>query len=171
MKPSFKFIFIVSLFLSVVLSIVLSIVLPLVMMGFDKWQAMPGFVKMMIFLEGFIVSFVLSLILSLIIPAPVWGDKLAAALGAKPFSFPAHLISTAVVTLVLATLMSLAMVYYFNLKVPPAFRAPFGGEWLKAYPWVLVTIYISALIFAPMGVSIAKKRCGAPPMGVPGAAK
>ena len=158
MKPSFKFIFIVALFLSVVLSIVLSVVLPVVMIGFVNWP---------IFLEGFAVSFVLSLVLSLVIPAPVWGDKLAAALGAKPFTFPAHLISTAVVTLVLATLMSLAMVYYF---LPPQARPFLIFAWLKAYPWVLLTIYVSALIFAPMGVAMAKKCCGVPG-GIPQEAK
>jgi hypothetical protein len=158
MKPSFKFIFIVSLFLSVVLSVVLSIVLPIVMIGFVNWP---------IFLEGFIVSFVLSLVLSLVIPANVWGDKLAAACGAKPFSFPAHLISTAVVTLVLATLMSLAMVFWF---LPADKRPIFIFAWLGAYPWVLLTIYLSALIFAPIGVAIAKKCCGIPG-GIPQEAK
>ncbi|OPY74856.1 MAG: hypothetical protein A4E63_00583 [Syntrophorhabdus sp. PtaU1.Bin050] len=157
MKPSFKFIFIVSLFLSVVLSIVLSVVLPIVMIGFVNWP---------IFLEGFVVSFMLSLVLSLVIPANLWGDKLAAALGAKPFSFPAHMISTAVVTLVLATLMSLAMVFYF---LPAEARPFFIFSWLKAYPWVLLTIYVSALIFAPVGVAIAKKCCGAPSMAERGA--
>lgn len=153
MKPSFKFIFIVALFLSFVLSIILSIVLPIVMIHFVNWP---------IFLEGFVVSFVISLVLSLIIPAPMWGDKLAAACGAKPFSFPAHLISTAVVTLVLSTLMSLAMVFYF---LPPPARPQFIFAWLGAYPWVLLTIYMSALIFAPIGVKIAKKSCGDPNPG------
>lgn len=160
MKPSFKFIFIVALFLSVVLSIVLSIVLPILMTPDHR-------VTWGMFLEGFIVSFVLSLVLSLVIPANVWGDKLAAACGAKPFSFPAHLISTAVVTLVLATLMSLAMVFYF---LPPFLRPQFFSLWLKAYPVVLITIYISALIFAPIGVAIAKKSCGIPAGPQPGQA-
>lgn len=150
MKASFKFIFIVALFLSVVLSIVLSAVLPIVMIGFVTWP---------IFLESFVISFVLSLALSLIIPANVWGDRLAAACGAKAFSFPAHLISTAVTTVILATLMSLAMVYYFL----PAGAGPlFIFAWLHAYPWVLLTIYVSALIFAPISVAIAKKCCKVP---------
>jgi hypothetical protein len=158
MKPSFKFVFIVSLFLSIILSIVLSIVLPIIMIHFVNWP---------IFLEGFAVSFVLSLVLSLVIPASVWGDKLAAACGAKPFTFPAHLISTAVVTVVLATLMSLGMVFYF---LPPQARPNFIFAWLHAYPWVLATIYVAALIFAPVGVAIAKKCCGIPG-GAPQAAQ
>ena len=153
MKPM-KFIVIVALWLSIVLSVVLSILLPIAVIGYVNWG---------IFLEGFAVSFVVSFVLSLALPINVWGDKLAAACGRKPFSFSWHLISTAVATLVMATIMSMSMVGYF---VGPHTGLSIGlfFAWVKAYPWVLLSIYVSSLIFAPIGVAIAKKLCGAPPM-------
>ncbi len=147
-----KFVVIMALWMSIVLSVVLSILLPIVSIGFVNWP---------IFLEGFAVSFVISFVLSLVIPFNVWGDKLAAACRTKPFTFPAALISTAVATLVMATLMSLAMVFYF---LPAPARPFFIFAWLKVYPFALVAIYVASLIFAPMGVAMAKKACHIPKM-------
>ena len=36
--------------------------------------------------------------------------------------------------------------------------------WLKVYPYALLSIYISSMIFAPVGVAIAKKVCKVPPV-------
>lgn len=136
--------------MSFVNSVVLSILLPIIAIGFVNWG---------IFLEGFVVSFAISFVLVIVIPVNVWGDKIATACKTKPFSFPWALISTAVATLVLATLMSLCMVAYF---LPAEARPHFIFAWLHVYPFVLVAIYIASLIAAPIGVLIAKKLCGIP---------
>ena len=149
-----KFDLIVGLWLSIVLSVVLSILLPIVSIGFVNWP---------IFLEGFGVSFVISFVLGAVIPLNMLGGKLAAACGARPFSFPGQLISTVVSTLIMATIMSLCMVFYF---LPPPARPHFIFAWLKVYPYALASIYLSSLIFAPVGVAMAKKICKVP-AGVP----
>jgi hypothetical protein len=145
-----KFEVIVIAWMSFVNSVVLSVLLPIIAIGFVNWG---------IFIEGFVVSFAISFVLVLIIPVNVWGDKVAVACKTKPYSFPWALISTAVATLILATLMSLCMVAYF---LPAEARPHFIFAWLGVYPYVLGAIYVASLIAAPIGVSIAKKMCGAP---------
>ena len=151
-----KFDVIVGLWLSIVLSVVLSILLPVVSIGFVNWP---------IFLEGFAVSFVISFILGAVIPLNAWGGKFAAALKANPFSFRGQLFSTIISTLIMATIMSLCMVFYF---LPAQARPFFIFAWLKVYPYALISIYVSSLIFAPVGVAIAKKVCKVPNMAPEG---
>ena len=141
-----KFGLIVTIWMCFFLAVVLSILLPIIS---------TGSVTLAVFLEGLIISFVISLIISLIIPLMDWGGKVAAAAGAKPGTLPWHLVSTAVLTLIMATLLSLIMVYYF---LPATARMYFLTAWLGVYPFVLLGIYVSALVAAPIGVAIAK-RC------------
>lgn len=145
-----KFGLIVTAWMCFFLAIVLSILLPVIS---------TGSVTVGVFLEGLVVSFVISLVISLIIPLMEWGGKAAAACGAKPDTLPWHLVSTAVLTLIMATILSLVMVFYF---MPPEARSHFLFAWISVYPFVLLGIYVSALIAAPIGVAIAKKCCGVP---------
>ncbi len=106
--------------------------------------------------------------MSLVIPANKWVDNFATACKTKPFSLPWRLISIAVLSLIFATIMSICMVAYF---VAP--HVGFGMillfTWLHAYPYVLIAVYIGVLIFAPIGVAIAKKCCGVPAQAPPAA--
>jgi len=140
-----KFDVIVASWVSFINSVVMSILLPLISVGILNWGKC---------LEGFAISVVFSQVLALIIPANRWGDKFAAACKTKPFSFSWHLVSTAVATLVIATLMSLCMVAYFAGIGPHLIFA-----WLAVYPYVLLVIYVASLIAVPIGVAIAKKFC------------
>lgn len=145
-----KFGLIVTMWMSVVLSVVLSILLPVISMGFVDWPT---------FIEGFAVSFVISFAVSLIIPVNALGAKIAGACKAKPFSLRWNLITTAGATLIMATIMTLSMVYYF---LPELARQFFISEWLEVYPYALVAIYVTSLIATPIGVAIAKKCCSVP---------
>lgn len=132
------------------LAIVLSFILPILF---------TGSVSMMVFIEGFVVSFAISLVISLVLPLMQWGGMAAAACGAKPDTLPWHFVSTALLSLIMATILSLVMVFYF---MPPEARSHFLYTWISAYPFVLLGTYVSALIAAPIGVAIAKKCCGVP---------
>lgn len=141
---------IITLWMSIVLSIVLSVLLPIISMGFVNWP---------IFIEGFIVSFLISFAVSLIIPVNALGAKIAGACKAKPFSLRWNLLTTAVATLIMATIMTLCMVYYF---LPEIARQFFISEWLEVYPYALGAIYVTSLVATPIGVAIAKKCCSVP---------
>lgn len=145
-----KFGLIVTIWMCLFLAFVLSIILPIIA---------TGSLTLVEFLEGFVVSFVISLVLALIIPLMEWGDRFAAACGAKPKTLPWYLISTAALALIMATLLSIIMVLYF---IPPEAHPYFFFIWIKMYPFALLATYIVALIAAPFGVALAKKCCGVP---------
>lgn len=138
---------IVKLWMSVVLSAVLSVLLPLISMGFVNWP---------IFIVGFAVSFVISLEASLIIPinALGGGGKLAGICMAEPFNLSWKLIKTAVVTLMMAIIMTQCMVHHL---LPEFARRFFISEWLEVYPYALVATYVTSLIAAPIGLAIEKR--------------
>lgn len=145
-----RFGLIVTIWMCLILALILSIILPVIS---------TGSVTLADFFEGFVVSFVISLVLALIIPLMEWGDRFAAACGAKPQTLPWYLISTAALALIMATLLSIIMVLYF---IPPEARPYFLFIWIGMYPFALLATYIVALIAAPVGVAIAKKCCGVP---------
>ncbi len=145
-----KFGLIVIIWMCLFLAGVLSFVLPIIF---------HGSVTPRIFVEGFIVSFAISFVISLIIPLKEWGDRAAAACGVEPDTLQWHLVSMGALTLIMGTLLSLSMAYYF---MPPEARPNFFFVWIRMYPIVMIGTYVSSLIAAPIGVAIARKCCGVP---------
>ncbi len=134
---------IVHFFVSLVISIILSILLPLMAMG---TVTATGFFK------DLVISFLIAFILGMIFPIRKWGDSLAGVFKLKPDSFPAALVSTAVQTIIYATVLTLSMIS-INAGIGPH-TIP---AWLHVYPFALVIIYIISLICAPLGVMLARK--------------
>ncbi|WP_321508460.1 hypothetical protein [uncultured Methanoregula sp.] len=145
-----KFEIIIALWMSLVLCTVVSFFMPVINLGS---------VSLHMFLEGFILSFVISMTASLVLPLKPWGDGIAAACKIQPPGLLHHLVSTAVVALIMATIMSLFMVWYF---LPPVARPYFLTGWLKQFPYFLILIYLSGLVAGPVGIWIAKKGCHLP---------
>lgn len=138
---------IVHMFVSFVISIILSILLPYLAMG---GVTVGGFFK------DLIISFVIAFALGLIFPIKKWGDSLAGVFKIKPHSFPESLVSTVVQTLIFGTVLTLSMIS-INAGIGPH-TIP---AWLGIYPIALIVIYVTCLIFAPIGVAIAKKATAA----------
>lgn len=147
MKRS-KFEVALNLWISLVINVVLCIALPLLAIGFINWG---------IFLKGFIIAFPLSTIFVFLVPIVKWGEHFAAALKAKPYTLASQLLSTLLLALVLGTLMSLLMTAV-NAGVGPFFFK----AWISAYPFVLIIVYISALIGIWTGLPLVR-RIVAPP--------
>jgi len=145
-----KFGLIVIIWMCLFLAGVLSFVLPIIFHGSVTPRG---------FVEGVVVSFAISFVISLIIPLKEWGDRAAAACRAEPDTLQWHLVSMGALTLIMGTLLSLSMAYYF---MPPEARPNFFFVWIRMYPIVMIGTYISALIAAPIGVAIARKCCGVP---------
>jgi hypothetical protein len=69
----------------------------------------------------------------------------------KPQSFPAKMLSTIIVALILCTCLSLLMTAV-NAGVGPWFVA----AWLSAYPFAMLSVYVSALAGILTGVPLTK---------------
>lgn len=82
------------------------------------------------------------------------GGKLAGICMAEPFNLSWKLIKTAVVTLMMAIIMTQCMVHHL---LPEFARRFFISEWLEVYPYALVATYVTSLIAAPIGLAIEKR--------------
>lgn len=148
MKKRSKFDIFVNIWISLVINIVLCIVLPM---------AAIGTLTTAIFLKGFAIAFPLSTVFVFLVPIVELGEKFASLFKVKPRSFPALLLSTAVVALFLGTFMSLLMTAV-NAGLGPWFIA----AWLSAYGWALLSVYVSAIAGTITAIPIAIKLFGAP---------
>jgi len=153
MKKMGKFDIFVNLWISLVINVVLSIVLPLVAIGM---------VTPAIFLKGFAIAFTVSTAFVFLVPVVSLGQKFASLFKVKPQSFPALLLSTIVLALILGTLMSLLMTAV-NAGIGPWFVP----AWLSCYVWVLLSVYVSAIVGTMTAIPLAIKLFGAP--GAPAA--
>lgn len=144
-KPS-KFDVILNLWISAIINVVLSIVLPLVAIGF---------INLPIFIKGFIIAFTVSTAFVFLVPVVGWGAAFAAKCGAKPMTLRFTLLSTIVLALCLGTIMSLLMTAV-NAGVGPHFF----GAWFSCFGWVLLSVYVSAIISILTGIPVTKKICG-----------
>ena len=145
-----KFEVILNLWISLIINVVLSIVLPILAIGFINWG---------IFIKGFAIAFTVSTIFVFIVPVVKWGDSFAAALKTKPHTVPSQLLSTIILALILGTMMSLLMTW---VNLPKDIPIPFVAAWLKGYPAVLATVYVSALIGIWTGIPLTMKLCHIP---------
>ncbi|MBQ6622241.1 MAG: hypothetical protein IJH75_05355 [Mogibacterium sp.] len=153
MKAIFnKFNLTINIYISLIINIVLSIVLPLKSVGM---------LNPAIFFKGFIIAFPVSTIFVLLVPLNKLGDKIAGAFGLKPNSAGFKLVSTAVLALILGTLMCMMMVAIMAGVGPWYWDAVKG-----VYPTVLISVYLSALVGVFTAFPVAVKLCGPPP-GMP----
>lgn len=143
-----KFEIILNLWISLVINIVLSIALPLLSIKF---------ITLGIFLKGFAIAFTVSTIFVFIVPVVKWGENFAVACKAKPHTISSQLLSTLVLAMILGTLMSLLMTAV-NAGMGPYFFA----AWLSLYAYVLLVVYVSALIGIWTGIPLTMKICRIP---------
>ena len=142
-----------NIYISVIINAALSVVLPMVAMGMVSTE---------IFLKGFAIAFPVSTIIVLLIPINRLGDLIASKLGLRPQSVPFTLVSTAVLALILGTFMSLLMTAVNAGKFTGYFTPAYFAAWLSAYPWALLSVYISALIGVFSGLPLCMKLFGPP---------
>jgi hypothetical protein len=153
-----KFDVILNLWVSIVISLILSFVLPMIA---------TGHLTVAEYCSGFAVSLVVSFVLVMFLPVVKLGDMFAAKCGAKPFTLPRQLLTTIVLALIMGTIMSLFMTWW-GVRVIPGWQNFFFGAWLKAFPWALLVIYVSANISLWTGIPLTKKILGIPPGPPPG---
>ncbi len=151
-----KFDMILNLWVSLIISLILSYALPMLATG---GVTAGGYIS------GLIVSFIISMVLVTFVPLVKWGDMFAAKCGAKPFTVPRQLLAAIVLVLIMATVMSSSMTWFFIHNIP-GYQSFFLSAWLHAYPWALLVVYISANISLWTGIPLTKKILGIP-SGVP----
>ena len=144
-----------NIYISVIINVALCIVLPLVAMGT---------VNLPIFLKGFAIAFPISTLIVLFIPINRFGDFIASKFGLKPQTVPFTLVSTAVLALIVGTIMSMLMTAVNAGKFTGYFTPAYFGAWLHAYPWALITVYLSALLGVFTGLPLCMKLFGPPKM-------
>ena len=64
--------------------------------------------------------------------------------------------------------MSLFMIAVMAGKYVGIFTPAYFGAWLHAWPWALLSVYVSALIGVWTGLPLTMKLCGPPPGMPPG---
>jgi hypothetical protein len=152
-----KFDVIMNLWMSLVISAVLSYVLPYVLIHTVTWE---------IFLKGFVISFVASTVLVFVVPVVPASHKIAALFGVREHSMPERLLSTFFLACMMGVFMCLLMVVV-NAGIGPWFL----GAFLHAFPYVLGSVYVSALFGIATGIPLTKailgipKDAGRPPHG------
>lgn len=99
------------------------------------------------FIQNFILSLAMGFLVGDLMPAPVWGEKLADALGCKG-KFMRHLIVTIVISLLMVTVISLLCQFIsFGTKMMPI--------WLKCIPYLLGFGSVAIFIALPIVLKIA----------------
>ena len=150
-----KFNLILNIWISLIINIVLSIVLPIVAMGMVNFS---------IFIRGFAIAFPVSTIVVLVVPITKLGDFIASKLGCKPRSILFTMVSTAVLSLLLGSFMSLLMTAVNAGPYTGLFTPAYFGAWFSAWGWALLSVYISALFGIWTGLPLTMKLCGPPAM-------
>ncbi len=102
------------------------------------------------FTFSLISSFFVSYTIGDLVPAFAWGSKLATSLGLKQGSMVFHLVSSAVLTFVMVTLVSFGasfLVFGFTDVLVPA--------WSANYLYLLGAGYVVMLVTLPVGLKVA----------------
>ena len=142
MEKAVKFGKIMNFFMNVVMGIILPVTCMTVMHGFN-WVG---------FFMNFIVSLGVGYTYGDIIPALDYGMALAAKLGVKN-RVAAHCISTAVLSFIMITLISITCQF-------AGMGPDFIHVWPKLYPYCLVVGYIAITALLPFGMKIASAMTG-----------
>lgn len=131
---------IINIFLGIVVSLVLGLYIQYVNNAFTIPQI----------LHGFVSSFFISYVIGDLLPAKKWGDTLTIKLGLNDGTLMQHIISIAVLTFGMVTLISFFSTYVAIGPVEHLFLA-----WWTNYPRVLLLGYITLLLFFPAAVKTA----------------
>lgn len=154
-----------------IVNIIMNLILCSVLSLYVLWkvQNIPGNEMLPIltplgFAVSLVSSFAMGMLIGDLVPAYSWGQKIAAALGAKS-RIPNHLLASLFHDIVMVTLISFIMTWINNVQT-------IGMEgviqsWLMVYPFLFVAGYLIIAIFLLPSFSLAAKISGFDPNAAP----
>ena len=154
-----------------IVNIIMNLILCSILSVYVLWtvQNVPGNEALPIltplgFAVSLVSSFAMGYLIGDLVPAYSWGQRLAAAIGAKR-KIPNHLVASLFHDIVMVTLISFIMTWINNIQ-----QAGLDGTiqaWLAVYPFLFVAGYLIIAICLLPCFSIASKISGFDPNAAP----